>query len=681
MSAPHLDSTALPLFVALVLMGCGQGVLETGYVDGPGNPGKPGDVDGPSGPGSPSIPPLKACSVINVDLPLADSILGSTAVEVKGNVEAMEGIVPEFVAVDDTPAPVIDGRFSVTVERPAGAHTLVVRCADQSASREFRVRLGPPRVVLETPATGTVIDPDVETIDVTGYVENHQGVASVSLNGAQIALDERGRFRIGFQPRMGMNHLDLAATTDDGLSHDIRHSFLRGKLARFESDPGSKVSIEVRQSAFDKLTSALERELTDDVLEDMLDEHMGRHGDIQLHEIKYDRLEIDFIPQSDRMRVRLKMHDFGLKFTYHYFLGRIRGWARVRPAEIEANLDIRMTADGGYDLAIRDPQVNLRNFDLDLNDLYSLIEGLVQPMVHDMGRDALMSVMRGMVIEDIIEADLLNQPIEMLGQSTTLQMTLEELNVRPSGITALANATVAPFEAVKQLPGIWTAGANQLPSAGEGDLFAGMSVDVFNRLAAHAVRGGLLDVDLATLLGDDLGATLSVGVLAGVTGADLMSVFAVDAPIALHSEATMQPVVQIIEVPTVGFGVSLGGFRITLSSPNAEGQSIPWAVLELSGMFKILPTFVDGQFELSVEMAPRIEVVDAPLMPLDENAFEDFLETLLEGMAGSVLDAQANEAFDFAGIDLFGLKMRNAHLAFDPATPDFVLFGVELGRR
>jgi len=664
----------------MALTGCAQGVLEADLGDGYDKPGAPGTPDAPP---QPSMPPLTACGRIDLALPLPDSVLGSTQVVVKGLVEADEGIIPEFVAVDDTPAKVADGKFSVTVERPAGAHTMVVRCADKSESRAFEVRLGPPRIVIDSPASGVVIPPETDSVQVAGRVENHQGISTVSINGAQVALDDDGRFQMSLQPRLGMNHMDLEVISDDGRKSDMRRSFLHGKLARFEADPGSKVAIEVRGTALEKLTSALERELTDDVLEDMLDPLMGRHGDIQLHEIKYDRLEIDFVPENERIRVRLRMHDFGLKFTYHYFLGRIRGWARVRPAEIEANLNIRMTADGGYDLTISNPQVNLRNFDLDLNDLYSLIEGLVQPMVHDMGHEALMGVIQGMVIEDIVKADLLNQPLDLLGQSTSLQMNLESLRVTPQGVQALANATIDPLPAVKALPGIWTAGSNQLPAGTQGDISAGMSVDIFNRLAAHAVRAGLLDQDVVALLGEDSGlaGTLSVGVLAGVVGADLTDVFAIDAPITMHSETVMQPVIQIIEVPTVGFGVNLGGVLIHLASPDADGRAIPWASLEFSGVLKILPTFVDGRFELSVEISPRIEVVAAPLMPLDENAFEDFLETLLEGLAGEALNAQANEAFDFAGIDLFGLTMANAQLHFDPATPDFVSFGVDLARR
>ena len=91
------------------------------------------------------------------------------------------------------------------------------------------------------------------------------------------------------------------------------------------------MSVDIGERALAKVARAVENQLTDDELEDMLDEHMGRRGDLELHEIKYDRLEIDLTPDHDRLRVKLKLHDFGLKFTYHYRIlgigGRIRGWA------------------------------------------------------------------------------------------------------------------------------------------------------------------------------------------------------------------------------------------------------------------------------------------------------------------------------------------------------------------
>ena len=67
------------------------------------------------------------------------------------------------------------------------------------------------------------------------------------------------------------------------------------------------MSVDIGERALAKVAHAVENQLTDDELEDMLDEHMGRRGDLELHEIKYDRIEIDLTPDHDRLRVKLKL--------------------------------------------------------------------------------------------------------------------------------------------------------------------------------------------------------------------------------------------------------------------------------------------------------------------------------------------------------------------------------------
>ena len=415
----------------------------------------------------------------------------------------------------------------------------------------------------------------------------------------------------------------------------------------------------------------------------MLEPYMGRNGDIELHEIRYDRLEVDFIPENNRVRVHLKIHDFGIKVTYHYFAGRIRGWANVDTATVEVDLNIRLSSDGQYDLALENPEVDLSGFDLDLDDIYSVAEGLVQPMVLDLGRNALIDVLDTMVIEELLSADLLSQSLDLLGHQTTLDLALTDLRIAPEGITAFANASVDPFAPVKDLPGIWTAGSNMFPNGAPGDATASMSVDIFNRMAAHAVRGGLLDQDLATLLGEDdsISSRLSIAFLATLTQADLISTFAATAPVNMRTEALMQPVLQVTNAPQVGLSAALGGLRIHLSSPDQSGQEITWATLELSGNLEVYPSFENGEFKLSMDLKPRVEVIDTPLVPLNENAFEDFLETLLSGLSNGVLNDQVSDAFDFAGIDLFGLALTDARLNFDSAHPDFLNFAVDLGVR
>lgn len=671
------------LLIPILIFGCAEGYVnpQTGLGAGSDDPQGVIGVSDANGPGG-ALGAISPCEEISLDSPLAESVLSSTQVQVKGSVVPKAGVPTQFIRVDQEVVPLRNGQFDVTIQRPSGSHTIVVSCSDHQVERSFTVDPGAMRIVVTSPETASFVSSATSTINVSGYVENYQAGAVVTLNGMSIQVDPSGQFQAGYTPHLGLNHLDLVAELE-GQGVDARQSILYGQLSPFGDDPQSKIALEIRQSAFQKLSSAIEQNLTDDVLEELLAPNMGRNGDIELHEIRYDRLELDFTPQRGRVRVQLKLHNFGIKVTYHYFAGRIRGWANVATAQIELDLKIPLTSDHQYDLELENPIVDLQGFDLDLDDIYSIAEGIVEPMVLDFGRKALVDVLDTLVIEELINADLLSQTIDFLGYQTTLDLALTELDLSPEGITALAQANIDPFPAVKNLPGIWTAGSNMRPDGGAGDATVGMSVDLFNRLAAHAVRGGLLDQDLATLLGEDQSASrgLSMGIIANLAQPDLLSTFPVTAPVSIRTEALMQPVLQVVTSPSVGLSAALGGLRLHLSSPDQTGEEITWAVLELSGILNIYPTFENGEFRLSIDLSPRVEVVEAPLMPLHENAFENFLETMLTGLSEGVLNDLATDAFNFSSIDLFGIGLTDARLNFDANHPDFLNFAVDVGAR
>lgn len=676
----HSISQLLQIFmIASLIMGCAQAQMEspdslTGPISSQNNSG----VNTERGVND----SISSCEYIQIDEPLADSILNSTQVQVSGSVVPKDGVINEFIEIDQEIVPVINGRFDTTVHRLSGAHTMVVNCVDYQVERAFKVEPGSIRIVVTSPETATFVSSHSTTIGVSGYIENYQMGTTLILNNMPVTLDGNGQFNAQYTPYNGLNHLDFIASTDTQ-EVDTRHSILYGQLNPFGDESQSKLAVDLRQTAFDKLSTAIEQHLSDDLLEDVIEPYMGRNGDIELHEIRYDKLEVDFMPDHERIRVRLRVHDFGIRVTYHYFAGRIRGWANVDTADVEVDLKIRLTSNGKYDLEIEDPSVDLDGFDLDLDDIYSIAEGLVQPLVLDLGRDALIDVLDTLVIEELINVDLLNQPLDLLGHQTTMRLALTELKLTSDGVTAQANAGVDPFPPVKELPGIWTAGSSTLSEGGNGDAIARMSVDIFNRLAAYAVRGGLLDQDLAELLGEDesIASRLSMAVLANLTQSDLLSTFSPTAPVNIRTEALMQPVLQVIDTPMVGLSAALGGLRLNLSSLDNSGTDITWAILELSGVLKVYPTFENGQFKLSIDFSPRVEVIDTPLMPLNENAFEDFLETLLTGLSNGVLNDQVTDAFEFAGIDLFGLSLTAARLNFDSAHPDFLSFAVDIGMR
>ena len=455
-----LRGLALAIMLTLFCSGCAKGVLGSDASDMPG-----------------STVQTARCTTIDIQWPLPGSVVRSQRVNVRGTVEASGTQGTGFISIDEQQIQVRNNQFEVELTREVGAHTLEARCEGASQTVEYEVGFGKPELEILQPMSGTMIPMAQERIQVTGRAQDSEGCDGVRMNGELLELANDGTFSAEYRAAIGMNHLDFELECPGGEKTDIRRSFLYGHLSDFDTPGGSLAAVQISGSALDVLTEGIERHFTPAELERMLDQYMGRNGDIEIHEFRYSRLETTFTPEQGHLRVRLRLHDFGVKVTYHYFAGRIRGWAEANPAEIEASVALRMTNDGRYDLTIENPRVELADFELDLSDIYSVVEDFVEPYVRDMGRDALLDVLRGLVVENLIDADLMNQTFEFIGHQGDVRLP-QSLMVAPNGISAIARTELTPMPAVKQLAGVWSAGHGDAPRPLQTHVSASLGVDM-----------------------------------------------------------------------------------------------------------------------------------------------------------------------------------------------------------
>jgi len=624
--------------------------------------------------------PSGECAGLAVDTPEEGSTVRKGRVEIRGSILHLDRV---DLTVGGQNVQSEGGNFGLVLDLPDGDHIIDIRCGTHSLNRGFRVQTGEPRFVIETPQSGVIIDANQGPIEVAGRLENSTGIQGISLNGDSVPLQADGRFRATIQPMAGINHLDFEAIGPDDERVDMRRSFLFGALTQWSASLRDSVLVDIRQSALDEIARAVERRLTDDELEEMLDDHMGRRGDLELHEIKYDRMELDLEPKNGRLRVRLELHDFGLKFTYHYRVigigGRIRGWARCDPAIVEADVHISQTANGGFTLRVDNPEVRLRDFDLDLNDFYSIVEGLIQPMVRDIGRDAMVTAMRDLVFKDLIQAEILNQELDLFGQTTRLKVHIDQLDIDEQGIGGTASASIEPFPVVHDVQGFWAGDLRSNPGHTVDDMSLALNVSLLNRMIAEAWRGGLLDVDLASILGDD--DALSTALLLGPAGPQMAEHIPPTSTVRLQTVARMQPTAHIDDPATGRVAIRAGALQVSLSSENHQGQWVEWAVAELSFDLTVTPIYVDGQFQVQADLKSRIEIVDAPIFPLDETGLEAFLEAIIAGMTGPMLDDAVNQMFEFGDLDILGMSVGNVNFSGQMGQEGYMYLGLDLTSR
>ncbi|MEE2787131.1 MAG: hypothetical protein VX589_07305, partial [Myxococcota bacterium] len=379
-----------------------------------------------------SVSTQPGCAQLIVTEPKPDATASDGIFTVRGHAQGATASGHNGVDVAGRMVALINDEFEAQIHRPPGRHTLVVRCGEYAHRIGVTSGQDEPRIHIESPAPGLFIKASAEPVRLTGRVETLVGIDSLMLGDVPIKVGPTGRFEHLLSPTEGMNHVHLTLTTMEGLTTNRTRSFIYGQFRPFDENKGSAVFARLSPSGLNVISAALERQLDDGLLEDALEPFLKRHGDLQLHEFKYRDLDIDTQPIDGGLRIRIAINDFRLKFTYHYKVfgfvgGRVRGWAKARPLDLEAKVMIGRHGQEDFRAHLQDSKVELRRFDLDLNDLYSVVEGLIQPMVKDMGHDAIRKALDKVVIDQILRVDLLHQDVNIMGKTATMSMTIEHL--------------------------------------------------------------------------------------------------------------------------------------------------------------------------------------------------------------------------------------------------------------
>ncbi len=464
------------------------------------------------------------CADFRVIEPAEGATVTTKPVLVNGDVTPMG---TDTVYINDQPVRVENGQFEGAVDLDDGPHQIRVQCGEVTVTRDITVQALAPFIIIEQPVSGALIQESGQPLQVSGRVENAAAVRQLALNGQTVVLALDGTFTAAINPRPGMNHVDLVASLLDGSQVDQRHSFLYGQFTEWTDERSARVNGVVTPSAFVDIARSLEQQMTDEYVASLLEPYLGRDGDLEIQEVQYERIEVSLVPDDGRMKARLKLHDMGIRFTYHYEVigvgGRVRGWARARPADVEADVLLILNQTGSYDLMVDNPRVDLVDFEVELDDLYALAEGIVEPLVSNLGQAALVDALNDVVFEDLLASDLLEQEVELLGKTTTVRVNIETLDLSPDGIALDGYAAIDTFGDVHTAVGFWTYGGMPGDFSVPYDVNLGLGIDLFNRLFGEAWRGGIMDLDVSELLGDDSG--VSVGLLAGAAGPGLLETF------------------------------------------------------------------------------------------------------------------------------------------------------------
>ena len=77
-------------------------------------------------------------------------------------------------------------------------------------------------------------------------------------------------------------------------------------------------------------------------------------------------------------------------------------------------------------------------------------------------------------------------------------------------------------------------------------------------------------------------------------------------------------------------------------------------------------------------MKSHIELIAAPLVNIEEQPFEEFLETLVNRVSGKSLEKMLHKVIRFGDVNVYGLGVGHIDFGSPYAEPGFLRLGVEL---
>ena len=219
----------------------------------------------------------------------------------------------------------------------------------------------------------------------------------------------------------------------------------------------------------------------------------------------------------------------------------------------------------GFPGGCAQPAVDTHNFELELEELYAFLEPIIEPVIRAVAENSLLSLLDDYLVATIVDAELFDREIDVLGTPVGLKFALRDIFIGPDKATAVASGRIDGVVPVKEAS-IWRAGGSATPDQGPHDLSLNVGIDILNHLLAHIWRGGLLDTSFDGADHDSPTASITMGVLAGFASQALLDTFQADAPLTIRLNALLQPIVRFVSPDSTEIALGVGALRIVLAA-------------------------------------------------------------------------------------------------------------------
>lgn len=608
-----------------------------------------------------------------------DGVLSTTSLVVfRGTVSGTDEVL-----VAGEPAQVTDGEFVASVILQDGEHTVSVAAGSQVETRTFQVDAHGPRIVLDSPPRGAFVDARREDrIQVRGFVDDPvSDITEVTLDGQRLDLADDGSFEAEVIPKRGVNSLRIEAKDSAGHAASAHRGLIYGEFASPDTPAWNALTFEAGTSLFPIIEEAVLAAINRETIDALILQYGGGVDGLEIRGVEFGEVDIKLEPRAGRLRARIWIHDLrvDLRITQDIMLTDIvlTGSVMADPAEVSTDVYISATPDGSIQASLGNARVTLTDFDIEIEGVLDTLANWLHEWVGVLAEDVLVNVLGAIVVDELFDPELLSRGIEVLGHRIDTSLLLTYLAVDETGISVVADMQTPPENVVvgHDAPGVFTTDHEAPFGRGQGDAQVAFSDEFVNTVLYQFWRGGVLNIDLADLKGEDgvVSEELTAQRFALIAGRELLEHASPDTPVGIEMNHILPPVVAFEN----------GEIRVDMADVLVDlylddGNKTRFATVALTLTLFLDIELVDNAPELTFRTTAVADLDDEPLFDMDDETVEATVAALLESLPRIIGSQGLQSFFNLDDVDVLGLYVPTGRVDVGDG---YVSFDVDVARR
>ncbi len=597
-------------------------------------------------------------AMFTIAAPHDGELLLEPQVEVRGTATGLTRIT-----IAGVETAVVDGAFSSLVLLDGeGHHEIEVSATGAAVRIPVDVDLSPPLLEILSPSRGAFFDArEGATIHVEGRaVDAVSGIYAVTVGGTPVELSG-DRFAIDLVAEHGVNLIEAVAYDGAGRRSDVLQGAIWGDYAPWDGLLPDAVSLGVRADVFDTFEQALEDGITTQLSSGAMSAPPANGFTVDA--IAFTNLDVQIVPETGDLALAVTIEGLAIDFTLDTvvlgFPVQTTGVITADRVDLATEAHVDTNPAGGVAVHLEGSSAAISGFNVTAVGVAPFLTGVLAGTLQPQLEMGFVQALDGQDVSSILDLS------QLLPEGVAAQIT--RVDIDPSGMGILADAAVQlpPAPDSPPAPGILVSGGAAPSGAPTSRMLrTSLSEDLVNGILFSSWRAGTLTTSIAPaqVPGE---IALDAATLALFFGDELFDYAPETSSVAISLRPLLPPVARLV-------GAAHPTLEVTAADVMLD------FVLEPEGQapirFATFALVLDASTELLIDQGGpatrtrvdvRIDLVDAPLFPIEEEPLEDLITNL-------VVTAQLAAALGGHALPLDTGALTNVVFAIDGPTSTYL---------